>query len=302
MGDSGQIFAANCNFTANASVAKCEVVDFSSFLKAAKKAGVYIPETIRPDRYGEIDCDEIEDSKPIIKNLIDSGSLSVVIEHKKVQPNIVSGVIALALLSCENATPKPWINVDKVKCLTFIDRECKERYWRQIKEIAQTQLDGYSLFDVKFLDNPSDEGMAMFKGALRKHQGKVVILDVESIWNDSPKVKLLNNAIRYCRRHDIAVVVILRHEDSLKSLPSPDRLVHIWKKSDSKGHYIVETDARIDEPEIAPFEFWFEDKLCYSQNCDKDILCRIPDRENRNIKPGVAPSAMDKIDKMAKNQ
>ncbi|MEI8248731.1 MAG: hypothetical protein WCI51_23080, partial [Lentisphaerota bacterium] len=147
------------------------------------------------------------------------------------------------------------------------------------------------LFNTDFLAESAEDGLSTFKGAMREHPAKVVLFDAESVWDGgSRSIALLKSAIRHCIANDVAVIVILRDGKFLRGLPTPDRLIQIWKKGEDRFRYIVETESDHGCTEVEPFELWAENSTWESRTVSPDVLIELPGRENHNKKPGIDPA------------
>jgi hypothetical protein len=281
-----------------------EIIDFRPFIKSADELDIPIPPSISRGRYGAIDITDIAESATLIKNLIESGEITAIIENGKVEQNIISSFIVSKLHNHKDLLPANWRNLSnrKISYNVFIDSERQRQYLKLLKMLSpdpsSTETsDRDFLFNTDFLSESAEDGLSTFKGALREHPAKVVIFDAESVWDGgSRSIAMLKSAIRHCIANDIAVIVILRDGKFLRGLPTPDRLIHIWKKGEDRFRYIVETESDHGDAEVEPFELWAENSTWESETVSPDVLSQIPERENHNKKPGIDTSMKSLFD------
>ena len=283
---------------------KYKVIDIRDFLKLAESL-VDIPDEINLGRNGAIDLEEFEASVPLIENIAESRAITAIVEHRGVEPNIISGLLMSSLQNNENKFAVHLNNLcgETLRGIIFIDAEHQARYMRHIKALPNnfnpTPNSGPLLYKANFLDEPPEDGFITFKNALLESLAQVVIFDVESICEaNHRKLSLLKKVFRHCKEKDIAVILILRNGKILQYFSSPDRLVHIWKKAGDKFNYIVEPEARLGEKEIKPFEINITTDKCITKSLKPEILGKIPERENRNKQPGVAPAMEAFLEKL----
>ena len=274
-----------------------EIIDFRPYLKSAAEF-THIPDPISLDRYGEKDISKIRESTRYIENFADSGLMTVVVQQKNVEADLTSDIIVPKLCNHRHDFTKHWKNLTsyKINSIAFIDIE-RERQYSKLMGLLDADFslfpkrDDFFLFDTSFLDKSAEDGLSMFKGALREHPAKVVLFDAESAWSgDARRLALFKSALRHCRVNDVAVILILRECKFLRGLPTPDRLIHIWKKGEDRFRYIVETESDHGCAEVEPFELKFKNQKWESETVSPDVLSQIPERENRNKKPGIDAS------------
>jgi len=275
-----------------------EIIDMRKFIKSAQSINIPIPRPISNSRNGAIDITDITESVSLIENLIVNGAMTAIIENGKVEQNIISTLIVNKLHNHKDLLPGHWINLSnrKISCNVFIDAERQRQYFKLLKMLSpdypSTETgDRDFLFNTDFLAESAEDGLSTFKGALREHPAKVVLFDAESVWDGgSRSIALLKSAIRHCIANDVAVIVILRDSKILRALPTPDRLIHIWKKGEDRFRYIVETESDLGGAEVEPFELWAENSTWESSTVSPDVLIELPGRENHNKKPGIDTS------------
>ena len=276
----------------------CIIIEMRTFIKSAAELDIPIPPPISRGRYGAIDITDIAESAPLIVNLIGSGAITAIIENGNVEQNIISSLIVSKLHNHKDLLPAHWRNLSnrKISCNVFIDAERQRQYLKLLNMLSPDYSstgtgDSDFLFNTDFLAESAEDGLSTFKGAMREHPAKVVLFDAESVWDGgSRSIALLKSAIRHCIANDVAVIVILRDGKFLRGLPTPDRLIHIWKKGEDRFRYIVETESDHGCAEVEPFELKFKNQKWESETVSPDVLSQIPERENRNKKPGIDAS------------
>ena len=275
-----------------------EIIDMRKFIKSAQSINIPIPRPISNSRNGAIDITDIAESAPLIVNLIGSGAITAIIENGNVEQNIISSLIVSKLHNHKDLLPAHWRNLSnrKISCNVFIDAERQRQYLKLLNMLSPDYSstgtgDSDFLFNTDFLAESAEDGLSTFKGAMREHPAKVVLFDAESVWDGgSRSIALLKSAIRHCIANDVAVIVILRDGKFLRGLPTPDRLIHIWKKGEDRFRYIVETESDHGGAEVEPFELWVENSTWESSTVSPDVLIELPGRENHNKKPGIDAS------------
>jgi hypothetical protein len=266
-------------------------IDINTFIEMAKESGLYIPDNLKFDRYGAINISEIEKNVMLIENILECGSITVILEHKNVESNITSILLLNSLYDNTNNTIEHLKNLSSSKTsIVFIDSQHQQRYIRQLQALKFQNKNNF-LYRTDFLEAPIDDSFNIFKNALLESSAKVVIFDAEFLGEINNKnINILKIVLRHCKTKNIAVALILSNDKILNYLPTPDRLVNIWKKGNDRFNYIVEPEARLGEDDIKPFSLELKEGQWKSETLPRDTLRKIPERNCKNPKPGISPS------------
>lgn len=297
-------FALDSNYIPIFDSKNMEIVNMHTFIKQAQELGANIPEPIQLNRYGAINFAEINASTPLLENLVEPGSVTVIFQNKNVESNIFSSRIFSAVHShtdpfsnhCHNLSDR------SLKTIVFIDIE-RRKHYQQIMQKSNVNIfdmDADLFFDSMFLEKNLEDGITLLKHIIHSLSPKVVIFDIESIQAERKHILQLKAAIRSCISQNIAVVIVMHNQKVLQGLLQPDKLIKIWKYGEKPHNHVVEFEC-INNNHIDSFEFYLEDEQWVSKSFPLARLNNIPDWSPDNMQTGVSSSFMDELDKLPKN-
>lgn len=221
------------------------------FIREASRYVTKIPENLKSDRYGAMDDSSLKmatKAAPLIDGLLDNGGFSVMVTGPGVPAFLFANLLECALLSRGALFGSCWKVRKSVSMMTVIPPDRKKRFAKAHAEVTpymDFSFEYACLNDGKFLELNAEEGLAMFKNALREHPVRVVIFDLPGLFTGKGQTRMavFKEVLKYCATQEIGVILFLSGEPqkTLETALDPDRIVHIYTKKDSSSDYIVET-------------------------------------------------------------
>ena len=260
-----------------------DAISLRAFIQKCAAMGVRVPDHLRLDRHGAMDFTAIRDASPSIEGLVMWGGFTSVVEGERVEPNLLSSRLLASLGRHEDVLTRHWRNLaaGPIRRVAFIDIERHRPYVELLRQFGEKgDRNSDLLFNPRFLEKPLEEGLGDFKSILRDNSPQVVVFDTEAVPGESARQRLFREALRQCLMDGIALVVFLRDEKALASLPMPDHLVRIHKYVEEPSVHLVESDEHV-------FKFHLQDGKLESEEVDPIILEQLNTPPTTDSKPGV---------------
>ncbi len=280
-----------------------KIISKSEFIKHAQAHGAHVPDLLRLDRFGCLDVQKLEKTIPLIENCVDSGEVTIIVEHSRIDQNMVSSLLFSILIGSGRNTLPFWRKVSdsQLSCLVFLDFDRAKHFMTHFRRysLAEVECLKNSIHSTKIFMYPEKDGYSEFKKLVGIKLPKVVIFDAESLRHgNAQRIQLLRNVMHYCASENIAVVIVVRSQQLLQLIPCPDRQIEVW--SDNSGDSALLVEEKGNHQGFDPFKISFNNKDLVMEPLDEDVLANLPERQRwSTYKPGVDPDVLEELNSMS---
>ncbi|MEA4863607.1 MAG: hypothetical protein VB042_09910 [Victivallaceae bacterium] len=244
----------------------------SKFIALAAKH-VAIPEQLKIERFGLVDCDATATKVGIIKDFVDGGDVTVVEEFSGVK----RGGFCRLFATDRNAGHElferysGWDNLNLLICAS----EGRTKNY--------PKFPSGNIADDRFMQTQGEPAMKIWRGLLDQTVPKVVVFDSNNFFDGAAAQTNFKMAIAECRAREIGIVVIFNRDLAGTPLPA-------WLRSDCEYQF-----ALMPHPDFPNSYIWeklpvqFKERFTIESTPNglniaevpDQVLCRIPDRETQ---------------------